>query len=102
MASNRTKALEFSRKEREEIYVRDDYCCIFCKSTYALGVAHIFYSRAQGGLGVKENGTLACQVCHRKLDFGTKEERKKYHDQAERYLKSHYDIDLKNLKYRKW
>lgn len=100
--SKKTKLLEFSKKEREIIYERDNYSCVFCGSTYALGVAH-YIPRSKSGLGIKENGVLACQTCHYKLDFGTKKERAAFQQALNDYLTNHYGIiDIEKLKYRKW
>lgn len=99
--SKRSKMCEFSKSERQVIYERDNYCCIFCYSNSTLSVAH-YIPRSKGGLGIKENGALACQVCHRLMDFGSKEEREKYNSKMCNYLTSLYGkIEVEKLKYRK-
>ena len=73
-----TKARDFSRKAKEQIAERDSIdgwpCCVFCglaaPAPFAWSNAH-FISRAQGGLGVPENGLTLCPECHRRYDQTT-------------------------------
>jgi hypothetical protein len=68
-----------------------------------LGVAHIFYPRSKGGLGVKENGVLLCQEHHHALDNGVSDSQAKHiQDYCESYLRSHYDILTSELVYNKY
>lgn len=66
--SNRTKATSISKKVREEVYARDKGC-IICSSVHNLTIAH-FISRAQSGLGIKENLVALCILCHHEMDNG--------------------------------
>lgn len=73
-----TKARDFSRKAKEQISERDSIdgwpCCVYCglaaPATLAWSNAH-FISRAQGGLGIPENGLTLCPECHRRYDQTT-------------------------------
>lgn len=73
-----TKARDFDRKAKLAISQRDSIdgwpCCVFCGAAapaeLAWSNAH-FISRAQGGLGVPENGLTLCPVCHHRYDQTT-------------------------------
>ena len=66
--SNRTKATSIPRKVREEVYARDKGC-IICGSAHNLTIAH-YVSRAQSGMGTKENLVTLCILCHHEMDNG--------------------------------
>lgn len=76
-----TKARDFNRKAKEAISERDSIdgwpCCVNCgaaaPASLAWSNAH-FISRAQGGLGIPENGLTLCPACHRKYDQTTARE----------------------------
>ena len=61
-----------------DISIRDSIdgwpCCVYCgaaaPSEIAWSNAH-YISRAQGGLGIEENGLTLCPICHRKYDQTT-------------------------------
>lgn len=73
-----TKARDFSRKVKMDISIRDSIdgwpCCVYCGAAapgeIAWSNAH-YISRAQGGLGIEENGLTLCPICHRKYDQTT-------------------------------
>ena len=104
-----TKARDFDSDAKRAIATRDSYdgwpCCISCgrpapqgKHT-AFSNAH-FISRAQGGLGIPENGLTLCPECHRKYDQTT--DRKEMREYFREYLKSKYqDWDESKLYYRR-
>ena len=102
--SKRSEWCEFSQEERQVIYERDYRRCIYCGSTFGLGAAHIFVSRAHGGKGCRENGCILCAYHHSILDQGKDEiARKRIHTYCEGYLHRIYgDIDIESLKYNKW
>lgn len=54
-------------KVRREVMERDRGQCIFCTTVDSPTMAH-YISRAQGGLGIKENLAVVCIICHHKLD----------------------------------
>ncbi len=104
-----TKARDFNRSAKLQIADRDSIggwpCCINCgqpapaEAPTAFSNAH-FISRAQGGLGIPENGLTLCPGCHRRYDQST--ERSAMREFFREYLKSKYpDWDEKNLYYRK-
>lgn len=102
-----TKARDFSRRAKEQISERDSIqdwpCCVNCGAAapapLAWSNAH-FISRAQGGLGIPENGLTLCPVCHRRYDQTT--DRPRLREYFREYLMSKYpDWDETKLYYRK-
>lgn len=104
-----TKARDFDRAAKVAISERDSVdgwpCCINCgqpappEAPTAFSNAH-FISRAQGGLGIEENGLTLCPECHRRYDQTTEREalRKCFRE----YLKECYpEWEEEKLYYRK-
>ena len=91
-----TKARDFDRKAKMSISERDSIngwpCCVYCGAAapapLAWSNAH-FISRAQGGLGVPENGLTLCPECHRRYDQTV--ERRHMREFFREYLMNHYD-----------
>lgn len=65
--SARSNATNFDKETKVDMLRRDNYRCIFCKSSNGLTPAH-YISRASGGLGILENGACVCVSCHQQLD----------------------------------
>ena len=102
-----TKARDFDRKAKEAIAERDSIqgwpCCVRCGAAapapLAWSNAH-FISRAQGGLGIPENGLTLCPRCHREYDQTTR--REELREFFREYLKSKYSSwEETKLYYRK-
>lgn len=102
-----TKARDFDRKAKEAIAERDSHsgwpCCVMCGAAapapLAWSNAH-FISRAQGGLGIPENGLTLCPSCHTRYDQTT--DRPKMRAFFREYLIGKYPgWDEKKLYYRK-
>ena len=104
-----TKERDFDQNAKTAISERDSIdgwpCCINCGRPApqgrptAFSNAH-FISRAQGGLGIPENGLTLCPECHRKYDQTTA--RKEMLEVFREYLKSKYqDWDESKLYYRR-
>ena len=96
---------EFNKKTRKIIYKRDNFQCIMpgCRNTFGLGVAHVFVSRAKGGLGVERNGVLLCQEHHQALDQRNHKWHEPVKEYVEDYLRFHYGlIDKKDVTFNKW
>lgn len=96
--NGRTKAMRFSPATKERIYDRDHRRCVYCGSYEGEPVAH-YISRAQGGLGIEQNGLTLCWRCHRRYDQS--EHRWEMRDYFRDYLKAKYpDWDESKLTYR--
>lgn len=108
MKSKRSKATDISQKVKQKVFERDGGRCVYCGATgYVMPNAH-YISRAKGGLGIEENVVTLCtemnpNKCHRRYDFGTKEEHEEIEQKIESYLKSRYPgWDKGKLVYKKW
>lgn len=109
MRSKRTKACDFSQKERGRIKERDGGC-IFCRMRYrmekadsyntsAMEIMH-YIPRSQGGLGTGRNAALGCKYHHRMMDES--ERRPEMRELMKKYLRSMYpDWDERGLIYKK-
>lgn len=106
--SKRSKATDIPRDVKLTVWARDNGRCIICGNAYNTMPNSHFIPRSKGGLGVEENiGTMCTELtpnkCHRKYDFGTREEREEIGRKFEEYLKSKYPKwDKDKLYYKKW
>lgn len=102
-----TKARNFDRKAKEAIAERDSIdgwpCCVRCGAAAPMPLAWSnahFISRAQGGLGIPENGLTLCPRCHHEYDQTT--HRESLREYFREYLESKYpNWDESKLTYRK-
>lgn len=95
----RTKALSISKAVKEKVWERDDGCCVYCGSPYALPEAH-YIPRSQGGLGVEKNVLTMCRDCHRRFDQTVERQKMKGFFRA--YLEKQYpDWNEDELIYKK-
>ncbi len=114
MASKQARAHEFTTKARKAIYERDQGQCIFCMMKYLpdrsgnwlageiKGIMH-YIPRAQGGLGIEQNGAIGCEYHHHMLDNGCQGNRKEMLELFKGYLQIYYpDWNEDNLIYKKW
>lgn len=95
----RTKALQFSKKARQRLIDRDGGC-IFCKLGYEMTASSVYdYSvleamhivgKAQGGLGIEQNGVIGCHHHHHMHDNGNKGLRKEMEQIIDHYMISRY------------
>ena len=109
MRSKRTKACDFTQKERDRIKERDGGC-IFCRMGYhmeqadsyntsAMEIMH-YIPRSQGGLGTARNAALGCRYHHRMMDES--EHREEMRELMKKYLMSMYPgWGVRTLVYRK-
>lgn len=108
MKTKRAKATDIPMSVKKKVFERDNGRCVICGNNYnVMPNAHIL-SRAKGGLGIETNVVTLCtelteNKCHRKFDFGTKDERQKIYDKIEKYMKSIYGSDwcIEDQKYKK-
>lgn len=94
--NKRTKALQFSKENCEEIHLRDKRC-VFCgmglymdellSVDQAIHDTMHIVNKSQGGLGVVQNGVEGCRGHHFMMDNGKHPELREV---AEDYLKSLY------------
>ena len=97
--SKRSKACHFDKRTRQKVIERDKGC-IFCGTVNSLTVAH-YISKAHGGLGIVQNGVVACLMCHRRLDQSTA--RKHLLREVRAYLDQLYpDFPDEDRVYKKW
>lgn len=107
--SKRSRACDFSTKERTLIKARDEGC-IFCRWRYRMEKADAFNTsvmeimhyipRSQGGLGIARNGAIGCKYHHMMLD--NSEHRAEMKEMFKAYLKGMYrDWDEADLVYHK-
>lgn len=74
-----------------------------CHNKFGLGIAHVFVSRAKGGLGIKENGVILCQNHHNALDQYHLDQHEKVRFHVENYLRFHYgNIQPSDVIYNRW
>lgn len=97
-----SKACDIPKAVKNAVWERDQHCCIFCGSPYAMPNMH-YIPRSQGGLGIEQNIVTACIVCHNNYDNGNDIEQRRFQKQLMiNYLKSIYPgWNEKNLIYRK-
>lgn len=107
--SKRSRACDFSAKERTLIRERDEGC-IFCRWRYRMERADAFNTsvmeimhyipRSQGGLGIARNAALGCKYHHRMMDESV--HRTEMREIMREYLQSMYrDWNEADLVYHK-
>lgn len=108
MKHNRSKATDISMNVKEKVWERDKHICVVCGNNYNVMPNAHYISRTKGGLGIEQNVVTLCteltkNKCHRKYDFGTKEERERIGLKIKKYLQSKYDNwNEEDLIYKKW
>ena len=108
MKSKRSKSTDIPMSVKKKVFERDNGCCVVCGNNYNVMPNAHYIPRSKGGLGIKENIVTLCteltpNKCHRKYDFGTKEQQEKIHDSIKKYLQSKYENwDEDKLVYKKW
>lgn len=96
MKTKRSKATDISMAVKKKVWERDNGRCVVCGNNYNVMPNAHYISRTKGGLGIEQNVVTLCtelteNKCHRKYDFGTKEERELIGSIIREYLKSKYE-----------
>ncbi len=108
MKSKRSKLTDIPMSVKKKVFERDNGCCVVCGNNYNVMPNAHYIPRSKGGLGIEENIVTLCteltpNKCHRKYDFGTKEQQEKIHDSIKNYLQSKYEYwNEDKLVYKKW
>lgn len=107
--SNRAIATDITPETKKIVWERDNHRCVVCGNTYNVMPNAHYIPRRKGGLGIERNIVTLCteltkNKCHRKFDFGTKQERAFYKEKIRNYLISKYpDWDESKLYFKnKW
>ena len=108
MNNKRSNATDIPMSVKKKVWERDHHRCIVCGNYCNVMPNAHYIPRSKGGLGIEENIVTLCteltpNKCHRKYDFGSKEERNKIKDIIKKHLQSKYDDwDEEKLIYKKW
>lgn len=108
MKTKRGKATDIPMSVKKKVFERDNGCCVVCGNNYNVMPNAHYIRRSKGGLGIEQNVFTACtelteNKCHRKYDFGTREEQEKIEYKIKKYLQSKYeDWNEDDLVYKKW
>jgi len=95
MKTKRSKKTDIPMSVKKKVFERDKGRCVICGNYCNVMPNAHYISRQKGGLGIEENIVTLCteltqNKCHRKYDFGTKEERLKIKEKIRKYLQSKY------------
>lgn len=107
MKSKRSKATNIPMSVKKRVWERDKGRCVVCGNYCNVMPNAHYISRQKGGLGIEENIVTLCteltkNKCHRRYDFGTKQERAEIKEKIKSYLQSKYeDWDEDKLIYKK-
>lgn len=100
--SKQSKACDVKKGIRAYVLDRDKRRCVVCGESTWLQMAHVFVSRAHGGLGVPENIATLCVLCHMKMDNGRSHDQQHVQSIVHGYMRNIYpNVDIKKLKYTK-
>ena len=108
MKTKRGKATDIPMSVKKKVFERDNGCCVVCGNNYNVMPNAHYISRSKGGLGIEQNVVTLCtelteNKCHRKYDFGTREEQEEIEYKIKKYLQSKYeDWNEEKLVYKKW
>lgn len=96
MKSKRSKATDIPMSVKKKVFERDKGRCVVCGNCCNVMPNAHYIPRSKGGLGIEENVVTLCteltkNKCHRKYDFGTKEDREKIKSIIKRYLSNKYE-----------
>jgi len=95
MKAKRSKKTDIPMSVKKKVFERDKGRCVVCGNYCNVMPNAHYISRQKGGLGIEQNIVTLCteltqNKCHRKYDFGTKEERLAIKEKIKKYLQSKY------------
>lgn len=105
--SRRAIACDITPQVKQEVWLRDNGQCVVCGNMKNVMPNAHYIPRSKGGLGIAENIVTLCtemteNQCHRRFDFGTREEREAIGTTIKYYLMGKYpEWDEKKLYYKK-
>lgn len=96
MKTKRSRACDIPMSVKHKVWERDKHRCVVCHNYCNVMPNAHYISRQKGGLGIEQNIVTLCtelteNKCHRKYDFGTKEEKAAIKEKIKNYLKSCYE-----------
>lgn len=106
--TRRAKATDIPQQVKLAVFLRDGGKCVICGNDKNVMPNAHYISRQNGGLGIEKNIVTLCtefseNKCHRKYDFGTKEEQEYCRNKIREYLKSkHENWREEDLVYKKY
>ncbi len=107
MKSKRAKATDIPQSVKNKVWERDRHRCVVCGNYCNVMPNAHYISRKKGGLGIEQNIVTLCteftkNKCHRRYDFGTKQEREEIGIKIRKYLQDKYeDWNEEDLIYKK-
>ena len=80
--NKRTKALDITKKVKDEVWERDMGGCVVCGNMRNVMPNAHYIARSQSGLGIPENIVTLCtnfteNKCHHYFDSGTADQRER-------------------------
>ena len=106
--SRLAKATDIPKHVKNAVFLRDEGKCVVCGNYINVMPNAHYIPRSEGGLGIEENVVTLCteftkNQCHRKYDFGTKEEKAYCKEKIRNHLMSkHQGWNEEKLVFKKY
>ena len=93
--SRRAKATDIPWTVKMAVWERDNGCCVVCGNNHNVMPNAHYIPRSRGGLGIEQNVVTLCtelteNKCHRRFDFGSREEREEIGEKIRQHLMDCY------------